>query len=107
MSEDQEYGILVSFEDQSGSYVHGFEAGQIWESMTRIDPVIEKTVHTTNKETIHRMAHAEGYDIKWTDHDETWSFVVLTKSQKSKESADLVSLGILKVIEGGAGEPAK
>lgn len=108
MSEDHEYGILVSFEDQSGSYVHGFEAGQIWEAMTRCDPLIEKTVHTANKETIKRMAHAEGYDVLWTMSDiPEWSFVKLTKSQKSKGSADLVSLGVLKVIEGGSeGPPA-
>lgn len=102
MSEDNEYGLVVSFEDQSGSYVHGFEAGQIWESMKRVDPFIEKVVHTDNKETIRRMAHAEGYEMIWneTEYSE-WSTVKLTKTQKAK-GGDLVSMGVLKVIEGGA-----
>jgi hypothetical protein len=102
MSEDQEYGLIVSFEDQSGSYVHGFEAGQIWESMKRVDPFIEKMVHTENKETIRRMAHAEGYEMIWEPTEiAEWSKVKLTKTQKAK-GGDLVSKGILKVIEGGA-----
>lgn len=27
---DDKYSLLVSFDDQSASYAHGFEAGKIW-----------------------------------------------------------------------------
>ncbi len=101
MSEASKYDLIVAFTDESGSFTNGFEAGQIWESMKRCDSTIEKTVHTENEETIRRMAHAEGYEIEWTVSEiPEWSFMVLTKNRRA-QAGDLVSKGIISVIEGG------
>lgn len=105
MSQEAQYDLVVSFTDDSESFTNGFEAGQIWESMKRHDPTIEKTVHTANKETIVRMAHAEGYDVDWTTSDiPEWSYLILTKSRKANLGGDLVSKGVISVIEGGAAD---
>ena len=105
MSQDAQYDLVVTFTDDSQSFTNGFEAGQLWEAMKRCEPTIEKTVHTANKDTIHRMAHAEGYDVDWTSSDlPEWSYLILTKSRKANIGGDLVSKGVLSVIEGGGAD---
>lgn len=66
MSEDREYGLIVSFPDQSHSFVHGFEAGEIWKDMERREE-IKRNVHTANRLVIERMADALGYDLAFED----------------------------------------
>lgn len=63
---EQQYGLLISFEDQSPSFVHGFEAGQIWEAMQDEKPEIGKIVHTANMDLISQMAARAGYVIELT-----------------------------------------
>lgn len=54
-----EMGLLVSFPDQSETFVLGFEAGQIWAQLEagRLDEV---TMHTKNQEIVLRMAIHHG-----------------------------------------------
>lgn len=83
-SENAEYGLIVSFEDQSASYVHGYEAGGIWERM-RSGTVaeIETVVHAENRETLTRMATVEGWSIelKPTEVD-GWLSMSMAKQSK-------------------------
>jgi hypothetical protein len=81
------YGLVVSFEDQSASYVHGWEAGGIWQRMrSGAEAEIEATVHTANRETLSRMAVAEGWSIEFkpTEFDE-WTQLAMSKTAKAPE----------------------
>lgn len=76
-----QYGLLVSFEDQSDSYVHGFEAGMLSVRMKDgTEAEVEATIHTANKETVSRMAIAYGWsaEFKSTEFEE-WTTVELVK----------------------------
>lgn len=81
MSEDANYGLIVSFEDQSASFVNGFEAGELWQRMRNgAEAEIEATVHTANRETITRMGIAEGWAVEFsaTEYEE-WITLRMTK----------------------------
>jgi hypothetical protein len=62
---DETYGLVVSFADQSASYVHGFEAGMIWRDLETNyhGGAFSYTVHAENMETIRRMCTAMGFRI--------------------------------------------
>lgn len=60
-----DHSLLVSFPDQSHSFVHGYEAGMIWEMMQRGDPLINRTVHAANVRVLQRMAEASGYTAEF------------------------------------------
>jgi len=64
--EDTDFRPLVPFEDQSDSYVHGFEAGMIWQRMQQAEEVIETDIplHRANLRTFEKMASAAGYDFE-------------------------------------------
>lgn len=85
--ENAEYGLIVSFEDQSPSYVNGFEAGGIWERLrSGNEAEIEVTIHTANRETVSRMCVAEGWSVefKGTEYEE-WTEAKLSKTGKAPE----------------------
>jgi hypothetical protein len=72
MSEQQEeYGLLVSFPDQSEQFVHGFEAGQVWERLENEKQILIRgerlsmTVHQANQEVITRMARHYGFSAEF------------------------------------------
>lgn len=60
---DVEWRPLVAFEDQSSSYVHGFEAGMIWQRMQDSEAEIDAVTHTENRQTLMKMANAAGYAL--------------------------------------------
>ncbi len=62
-SDDVQYGLIVAFPDQSPSFVHGYEAGQIATEMQNRPSEIEKTVHAENKEILTRIALSQGYSV--------------------------------------------
>jgi len=91
-----EFKPLVSFEDQSHSYVHGFEAGILWQKMQERPEWIKSELpyHNENYQTILRMATASGY-IAHTDGvviDGWVDFVFeLAAPEKPKPKLSLVS----------------
>lgn len=92
MSEGTEWKPLVSFADQSESYVHGFEAGMIWQRMQSKEPEIEATVHVENEVTIINMANATGYAAEFESVGvDGWSSLLLTLRPAT---------GHLSVVEG-------
>lgn len=88
MSEEQknegEYGLLVAFPDESHSFVHGFEAGQLWQCMHERDSVeIECTIHAENVEVIRRMCGSAGWACEFTPTElPEWINCMLRKAGK-------------------------
>lgn len=92
MADDQqgqeaEYGLVVSFPDASPNFVHGFEAGSIWEKMCAgHDAEIELSAHVENREVIQRMAVAEGWEVESKPSGvDGWDTVKLTKTRAAPE----------------------
>lgn len=53
-----DYALIVSFPDQSETFVLGFEAGMIWERLQAGETEIDVNVHTSNIEVLNRMCVA-------------------------------------------------
>lgn len=87
MSEPVQYGLIVSFPDQSDSFVHGYEAGMLATDMRRGDVAeIERTVHSANREVITRLCMAEGWSVRFTPTDYSeWDEVLMVKSSQAHE----------------------
>lgn len=82
--ESDEMSLLVAFPDGSESFVHGFEAGEIW-AFLGTAKLLDRgfhaglPVHTANLEVIRRMAQARGFRVE--SKPETakgWTPVLLT-----------------------------
>lgn len=88
-----EFRCLVPFPDPSASFVHGFEAGMVWQRMIAGETPIENPVayHVENRTTFERMAAAQGYDVEIEPCDDTWMTVTFTKRRLR-----------FSVVEGGA-----
>ena len=82
--QDGEMGLLVKFDDESSSYVNGFEAGMIWQQMQDGVPLIEPEipVHTANMVTFERMAKAADYTAIFEQVDDMpeWMGVIFEKT---------------------------
>ena len=91
MSDDAEgnvgYGLIVSFPDESASFVNGFEAGALWNRLTGgAEAEISLTTHTENREVIARMADAQGWDVEVTTSQvQGWDFTKLEKTKPARE----------------------
>lgn len=76
---------LVSFQDQSESYVHGFESGMYSVLMEQGVNCIERDfpVHTENKATIQALADYHGYIAHWKPFDDCYTFVTLIRYKEN------------------------
>lgn len=85
-NDNVEYGLVVSFEDQSASYVHGFEAGLLKARMdSGAEASIEATIHEENRETVRRMAVAYGWEAEFKPTSvEGWIVVELDKGKLTR-----------------------
>lgn len=85
-----EYGLLVSFQDQSETFVLGFEAGQLWEIMRNTANTFVTSIHAQNQELVMRMCGSLGWTPEFTKHDdkifEGWINVKLTRGTRPKLS---------------------
>jgi hypothetical protein len=84
MSENAEYGLLVSFPDQSKTFVLGFEAGQIWEMLFHNTMESNRTIHSENREVVTRMCAATGWRCSFypVSDDDSWWVAEFEKSAK-------------------------
>lgn len=90
------YNLIVSFTDESPSFVHGFEAGQIWQDMNNNRP-IDLTVHAENREIIERMAVASGYEAVFMNTElKEWLYLRAEKRRPRPESGNPNGLRIVK-----------
>lgn len=82
MSDDKAtWECILAFDDQSESFVHGFEAGKIYTNMDQNPLMIQQTLHKANTKLFIKMARLKGYEIeiRETICDE-WVDVVFRKS---------------------------
>lgn len=84
-AEEVESSLIVSFDDQSASFTHGFEAGIIWKRMMDGEPTIEgcnsMMCHGQNAEVLSRMAVAQQYEIEVTHEDGEWFMPIFRKAR--------------------------
>ena len=89
--------LLVPFDDSSGSYTEGFEAGMVWQRMLSGESVIDNATpyHSKNCGVFYKMADAMGYDmdVKHLENDlSEWTEITFTRRR--------VVRGHLSVVEG-------
>lgn len=81
-----EFKCLVPFPDGSESFVHGFEAGMIWQRMVlgefKIGGLDEVATHGENSDVFQRMADAQGYDLSIMPAGDCWIIPTFTKRQR-------------------------
>lgn len=66
--------LILEFVDGSRSFVHGFEAGCVWEMIKAGEP-FEQEVHAANTELYIRMAESLGAEVTAEMLDDTWSIL--------------------------------
>lgn len=92
-----EMSLLVSFPDQSETFMLGFEAGMIWQEMEggalSIDRGFESgtPIHAGNLEVIVRMAAARGYAVEKSGDADGWVPVRLTFAGRAKPALRVVT----------------
>jgi hypothetical protein len=95
MSDDSAFSCVLSFPDQSESFVLGFEAAPFWTRLRNGETLVKTDdgfpVHRANDELFRRMAEACGYDYTATPIDECWMNVRFAKVSRPR----------LAVVDGG------
>jgi hypothetical protein len=90
--------LLYAFPDQSGSFVHGFEAGQLSVEMRAKEAVIDRgyeegfPIHTANVELLARMCACYGYTMETqpTEYAE-WTAARMTLNLKPRPALTVVT----------------
>lgn len=62
----EKYGLILSFTDQSSSFTHGFEVGQIWQKLSNGE-VPTGQAHSANKAQLEAIAKNKGLLIVITE----------------------------------------
>lgn len=62
----------MPFIDESKSFVHGFECGQIWELINQKYQFLNYIFHKANKKQVEMMCQRSGYKCTIKDIDDTW-----------------------------------
>ncbi len=70
-----EYGMVMPFKDESSSFVHGFEAGILWEKMCNNEKFEKYLIHTKNIEQIEMMCRRFHYYYRFENYSEDWSYL--------------------------------
>lgn len=83
-SDEEEFACLMPFFDQSHSFVHGYECGQIWETMGRGEP-IERIVHAANLGQLRRMADVLCYRVEFERGDDPTYLRMIGAPQRPEE----------------------
>ncbi len=75
MSKSDTYNIVMPFLDQSNSFTHGFECGQIWQLLGTGKPIVRRLCHTKNQEQIRLMCKRFHYNFLMEKYDHDWSYL--------------------------------
>lgn len=91
----EDYNLLVSFPDQSETFVLGFEAGQLWEVLKSGsgEMIYSLTMHTVNEEVFTRIGRHYGCTAEFKKLEGGWSEATLRRSTKPKLRLVASSLG--------------
>jgi hypothetical protein len=79
------YGLLVSFPDQSETFVLGFEAGQCWQRL-EAGNADDVTMHAANQEVFRRIARNYAYDVEFEPASEGWSVARFSRGRPKLHS---------------------
>ncbi len=71
----EDFNLVMSFNDQSNSFTHGFECGQIWEQMKSNKKFDKYLFHINNKEQIEMMCKKFLYTYSIEIIDDTWCYL--------------------------------
>ena len=71
MNEEQ-YGLVMAFVDQSPPFAHGFECGQLWEQMKRGEVIDDEVIHAENREQVEKMCRRFRYEYIIGDSAPGW-----------------------------------
>lgn len=63
----------MPFVDESPSFVHGFEIGQMWERMKHSEKIKDQLFHTVNTNQVEMMCKRFHYTCTIEKIDDTWS----------------------------------
>lgn len=84
MASDPSFIPVIRFPDQSASFGHGFQAGQIWEKLKRLDvgAVLEEMVFPQNRDLLSDLATHEKCGVEFAPTEiEEWVSAIFTKRQ--------------------------
>lgn len=83
---ESNYDLLVSFPDQSETFVLGFEAGQLWETLKAGsgEMMYGLTMHTANEEAFTRIGRHYGCTVEFKRLEGGWSDATFKRSTKPK-----------------------
>lgn len=70
--DEQEYGLLVPFVDQSESFALGFEAGRFWEQMEARREIHGEMLHAKNREQFEMFCRRFHYEVEFVDINNEW-----------------------------------
>lgn len=74
-----EYVLVVSLAGFPPEYVHGMEAGMIWERLKSMRQPHDEVIHDENTDVVRRMAKALKYDVEFEKTSiEGWTNATLT-----------------------------
>ena len=71
--------LAFRFDDQTPAFANGFACGGLYEQMCKGESPIEKTISRDIMREVGRLATNKGYRADWSDLDEHWGHVTLTK----------------------------
>lgn len=95
--EEETFELVVSFPDQSASFVNGYEAGMIWERMKTTNEEFECTTHSENREVLKRMSINLGWSMEHKECEiEGWDECKFTKTGFSKERPNPYGLRLVE-----------
>ena len=71
----KEFSCIMPFINQSKSFTHGFECGQIWEWSKNGRPFDNYVFHTINEIQVIKILRLYGYDFRIELIDNLWSTI--------------------------------
>jgi hypothetical protein len=74
--------LLMPFIEQSEIYVHGFEAGMIWQILERGEQILGRIIHLENSAQIQMICDYYKVKCKITVQDDTYGFLTVEEGNK-------------------------
>lgn len=69
--------LLMEFLNDSDSFCHGFEAGQIWERVKQGDIIEDQPIHKANEEQIRSVMKSYQCEYVIIEIDDHWSLLTM------------------------------
>ena len=93
---DTDFALVLSFDDDSPSFTHGFEVGRVWQRMEAKEGLFGSTLdgvhfHATNLPVFQRMAELHGYHCDPGQMDDEWVAIDFTRQEPARPKLKLVS----------------